>query len=115
MAARYGYDMRSHEHLPPSAPSVPMLPVIHPLHAMFALAIPLCGRPRCGIQHALLVHEGGFFSDEKGRLGRFSTIEALLESKISALARYPLSFRRENGRCERRWLPGYLVFGVVVA
>lgn len=50
------------------------------------------------IQHALLVHEGGFFSDAKGRLGRFPTIELLLKSKISALARYPLSFRRERDR-----------------
>ncbi|CAN0385784.1 unnamed protein product, partial [Pylaiella littoralis] len=50
------------------------------------------------VQHALLVHEGGFFSDAKGRLGRFPTIELLLKSKISALARYPLSFRRERDR-----------------
>ncbi|CAN0065128.1 unnamed protein product [Ectocarpus sp. 6 AP-2014] len=48
------------------------------------------------VQHALLVHEGGFFSDEKGRLGRFSTLEELLKSKISAIARLPLSFRRER-------------------
>ncbi|CAM9419625.1 unnamed protein product [Ectocarpus sp. 12 AP-2014] len=48
------------------------------------------------VQHALLVHEGGFFSDEKGRLGRFSTLEEILKSKISAIARHPLSFRRER-------------------
>ncbi|CAM9755796.1 unnamed protein product [Ectocarpus sp. 4 AP-2014] len=48
------------------------------------------------VQHALLVHEGGFFSDEKGRLGHFSTLEELLKSKISAIARHPLSFRRER-------------------
>lgn len=49
-------------------------------------------------QHALLVYEGGFFSDERGRLGKFPTIQELLESKISALARYPLNFRRERDR-----------------
>eukprot|EP00752_Nemacystus_decipiens_P012414 g11000.t2 len=48
------------------------------------------------VQHALLVYEGGFFSDEKGRLGKFHTIQELLKSKISALARYPLNFRRER-------------------
>lgn len=49
-------------------------------------------------QHALLVYEGGCFGDEKGRLGRFATLEELLGSKISAIARYPLKFRRERGR-----------------
>lgn len=53
-------------------------------------------------QHALLVHEGGFFSDEKGRLGCFSTLEELLKSKIRALARHPLTFRREGNRYDRR-------------
>ncbi|CAM9354842.1 unnamed protein product, partial [Laminaria digitata] len=50
------------------------------------------------VQHALLVHEGGFFSDEKGRLGCFPTLEELLKSKIRALARHPLTFRREGNR-----------------
>ena len=72
-----------------------------PPPALFVLVLACTGTA----QHALLVHEGGFFSDEKGRLGCFPTLDELLKSKIKALARHPLTFRREGNRCDRCWLP----------
>ncbi|KAG5179670.1 hypothetical protein JKP88DRAFT_264198 [Tribonema minus] len=50
-----------------------------------------------GAQHVLINYEQGHYTDQQGRLGRFPTLEELLQSKVAQLATRPLRFRRVHG------------------
>ncbi|CAM9577571.1 unnamed protein product [Chrysoparadoxa australica] len=46
------------------------------------------------VQHVLFIYEDGCFTDDKGRLGSFHSLQELLASKISKLVMLPLRFVR---------------------